>query len=99
MVIRGDQIIAAGVQFPLAEGEGISQELGSRHRSAIGLSQEADGLVLVVSEETGIISVAEHGALTRGLDIESLRTVLVRALGQVKMQDEDQEDARSAKSA
>jgi diadenylate cyclase len=99
VVIRGDQIIAAGVQFPLAEGEGISQELGSRHRSAIGLSQEADGLVLVVSEETGIISVAEHGALTRGLDIESLRTVLVRALGQVKMQDEDQEDARSAKSA
>ncbi|MAG17262.1 MAG: TIGR00159 family protein [Phycisphaerae bacterium] len=99
VVVRGDQIIAAGVQFPLADGEGISQELGSRHRSAIGLSQEADGLILVVSEETGIISVAEHGALTRGLDIESLRTVLVRALGQVKMQDEDQEDARSAKSA
>lgn len=98
VVVRGDQIIAAGVQFPLADGEGISQELGSRHRSAIGLSQEADGLILVVSEETGIISVAEHGALTRGLDIESLRTVLVRALGQVKMQDEDQEDARSAKS-
>ena len=93
VVVRGDQIIAAGVQFPLADGEGISQELGSRHRSAIGLSQEADGLILVVSEETGIISVAEHGALTRGLDIESLRTVLVRALGQVKMQDEDQEDA------
>lgn len=99
VVVRGDRIIAAGVQFPLADGEGISQELGSRHRSAIGLSQEADGLILVVSEETGIISVAEHGALTRGLDIESLRTVLVRALGQVKMQDEDQEDARSAKSA
>lgn len=99
VVVRGDRIIAAGVQFPLADGEGISQELGSRHRSAIGLSQEADGLILVVSEETGIISVAEHGALTRGLDIESLRTVLVRALGQVKMQDEDQEDARSTKSA
>ena len=99
VVVRGDRIIAAGVQFPLADGEGISQELGSRHRSAIGLSQEADGLILVVSEETGIISVAEHGALTRGLDIESLRTVLVRALGQGKMQDEDQEDARSAKSA
>lgn len=80
VVIRGDRIIAAGVQFPLAEGEDIPQELGSRHRAAIGLSQEADALVLVVSEETGTISVAERGELTRGLTLDELRPILTRGL-------------------
>ena len=60
-VIRGDRIVAAGVQFPLADGDNLPQELGSRHRAAIGLSQEADALILIVSEETGRISIAEHG--------------------------------------
>jgi diadenylate cyclase len=63
VVIRGDRVLAAGVQFPLAEGDDLSQELGSRHRAAVGLSQEADCLVLVISEETGAISLAERGHL------------------------------------
>ncbi|MEX0655721.1 MAG: diadenylate cyclase CdaA [Phycisphaeraceae bacterium] len=83
VVIRGDRVVAAGVQFPLAEGEGIPQELGSRHRAAWGLSQEADALVLVVSEETGTISVAERGELTRGLTPEELRPILIRGLGSI----------------
>jgi len=85
VIIRGDKVVAAGVQFPLAEGEHLPQELGSRHRAAIGLSQESDALILVVSEETGTISLAERGSLERPLKIERLRTLLIRGLGQVKL--------------
>jgi diadenylate cyclase len=81
VVIRGDRVVAAGVQFPLAEGDNIPQELGSRHRAAIGLSQEADALVLVVSEETGTISIAERGELRRGLTADELRPILARNVG------------------
>lgn len=94
VVIRGDRIVAAGVQFPLAEGEQISSDLGSRHRAAIGLSQEADALIIVVSEETGTISLAERGSLTRGLTGDTLRGTLVTGLGQTNIEkaDERRED-------
>jgi diadenylate cyclase len=85
VVIQGDRIIAAGVQFPLADGEGFSSELGSRHRAAIGLSQECDALIIVVSEETGTISVAERGQLIRSLTLDRLRSHLTRGLGQVEL--------------
>ncbi|MDX1682378.1 MAG: diadenylate cyclase CdaA [Phycisphaeraceae bacterium] len=85
VIIRGDRVIAAGVQFPLAEGEQLPQELGSRHRAALGLSQESDALVLVVSEETGTISLAQRGTLRRELDIDELRTMLVRGLDEVQV--------------
>lgn len=80
VVIRGDKLVAAGVQFPLADGADISQELGSRHRAAVGLSQEADCLVLVVSEETGAVSLAERGNLLRKLSVDGLRAMLRRGL-------------------
>jgi diadenylate cyclase len=80
VVLRGDRIVAAGVQFPLAEGDSVDQELGSRHRAAIGLSNEVDALILVVSEESGIISVAERGRLTRGLSIDDLRRTLSKGM-------------------
>lgn len=86
VVIRGDRLVAAGVQFPLAEGNDVSQELGSRHRAAIGLSQETDALIVVVSEETGTISVAERGELTRGLEPDQLRRILTRGLGSVQLE-------------
>jgi diadenylate cyclase len=95
VVIRDGRLVAAGVQFPLADSERIPQELGSRHRAAIGLSQEADVLVLVVSEETGTISLAERGELTRGLSIEELRPILTRGLGSVAMT-VNEEDALAA---
>lgn len=81
VVIREDRAVAAGVQFPLAEGEGLPADLGSRHRAAIGLSQDSDAFVLVVSEETGVISVAEQGRLTRNFTLDTLRPVLNAALG------------------
>lgn len=85
VVIRGDRVVAAGVQFPLAEGDDMAQELGSRHRAAVGLSNEADALVIVVSEETGTISVAERGRLTRGISVSDLRRVLSEGLTKVDM--------------
>lgn len=93
VVIQGDRVVSAGVQFPLAEGEQYSSELGSRHRAAIGLSQEVDALIVVVSEETGTISVAERGTLRRNLDVDELRSTLVRGLGQdnvqIRVEDDD----------
>jgi len=80
VVIRQGKIAAAGVQFPLYEGDDISTELGSRHRAALGISQEADCLVVVVSEETGMISLAERGQLIRKLSPEALRAMLMRGL-------------------
>lgn len=83
VVIRSGKISAAGVQFPLAEGESgeIAPELGARHRAALGLSQETDAVIVVVSEETGGISVAENGRLVRNLTVEGLESLLISALG------------------
>jgi len=80
VVIRDDRIRAAGVQLPLAEGDQISSELGSRHRAAIGLSNESDATVIVVSEETGIISIAERGQLTRNLTVDEMSRLLKHAI-------------------
>jgi len=76
MIIRGNRIAAAGCFLPLTENSSISKELGTRHRSGLGLSEETDALVIIVSEETGIISLAEGGSLKRFLDEKSLQQVL-----------------------
>jgi diadenylate cyclase len=76
VIISQGRIAAAAVQFPLADSDEVSIALGSRHRAAIGLSQESDALVLVVSEETGIISVIQSGNMQRNLTPESLRQIL-----------------------
>ena len=82
VVIRSGKLSAAGVQFPLAEGESgeIAPELGARHRAALGLSQETDALIVIVSEETGGISVAENGRLVRNLTVEGLESLLISGL-------------------
>lgn len=73
MVIQHNRIVAASCVFPLTESSDLSAELGTRHRAAIGLSEESDALVLVVSEETGTISVALNGTLHRNLDRDKLQ--------------------------
>lgn len=75
-VIRGKRVIAAGCLLPLTENRSLSSELGTRHRAAIGLSEQCDALVLVVSEETGIVSMAENGRLHRRVDPDELRESL-----------------------
>lgn len=76
VVIRGTRVMAGACILTLTEGRGISRELGTRHRAAIGVSETTDAIVLIVSEETGIISMARGGRLTRHLDAASLREVL-----------------------
>ena len=80
VIIHQQRIIAAGCQFPLAESGEVDRSLGSRHRAAIGMSQEADAVVIVVSEETGTVSVAVRGRLRRALQADTLRSTLVREL-------------------
>ena len=75
-VIRGTRIVAAGCFLPLTEENSISKQLGTRHRAAIGVTENTDALSLVVSEETGTMSMARGGKLTRHLDAEAIRTVL-----------------------
>jgi diadenylate cyclase len=81
VVVSGGRVMYAGVQFPLAESGELEKELGSRHRAAVGMSQESDAVVLVVSEETGDVSIAERGLLIRKLTPEGLRGLLSELLG------------------
>lgn len=77
VIIRGDRIVSAAcVLTTLSENNSISRDLGTRHRAALGVSESTDALVLIVSEETGIISVARDGKLTRHLDAEAIRKLL-----------------------
>ncbi len=80
MIIKKDRIWAAGCFLPLSQNFEISRELGTRHRAALGLSEVSDAVVVVVSEETGKISVVEDGQMLRGLSIEELKSRLISAL-------------------
>ncbi|RPI59381.1 MAG: diadenylate cyclase [Planctomycetaceae bacterium] len=80
VVIRNGRLAGAGCQFPLAESEDVDPSLGSRHRAALGLAQESDAVVLVVSEETGRVSLAYEGHLYLGLELEHLREMLLGIL-------------------
>lgn len=80
VVIRGQKIFAAGCILPLTKQEDIHKDLGTRHRAAIGMSENSDALVIVVSEETGTISMAIEGQLRRNYDAMSLKNELVKLL-------------------
>lgn len=80
MVIRADRIVSAGCILPLTTNTDLSSQLGTRHRAAIGMSEVSDAVVVVVSEETGIISVAENGKIERNFNQISLREYLNEAL-------------------
>lgn len=77
VVIRGGRIMAAACILTLSEGKGISRELGTRHRAALGVTETTDAISLIVSEETGTISVARNGRLTRHLDRAALEDLLL----------------------
>jgi diadenylate cyclase len=80
VVISGSRIMAAGCVFPLSQKVELHKTLGTRHRAAVGMSEETDAVVIVVSEETGTISVCFRGRLSRGLDGERLKRFLVALL-------------------
>jgi diadenylate cyclase len=72
LIIRGDKLHAAGCVLPLSENKTISKALGTRHRAGIGITENSDALVFIVSEETGIVSMAEDGKLDRFLDVKTV---------------------------
>lgn len=76
VIIRGNEVAAATCYLPLSENMTISKDLGTRHRAAIGVSETTDSLTIVVSEETGRVSVTQNGKITRVPDQESLRRIL-----------------------
>lgn len=80
VVVHRGRIQAAGCQFPLTESEQSDRTLGSRHRAGIGMSEEAEAVVVIVSEETGTVSAAIRGRLIRGLTPDALRELLRREL-------------------
>ena len=77
VIIKEDIIKAAGCFLPLTENTSLSKELGTRHRAALGISEKSDCLAIIVSEETGAISIAENGSIARYLDTKTLRQILM----------------------
>lgn len=82
VIIRGSKIVTAGCLLPLTANNNLSRDLGTRHRAAIGLSEVTDAVIIVVSEETGKISIALNGSLTRNLSGESLEKALKKIMSQ-----------------
>ena len=76
IIVRGDRIVAATCYLPLSDNMTLSKALGTRHRAAVGISEVSDSLTIVVSEETGSVSVAKNGRLLRNLNQEQLKEQL-----------------------
>ena len=80
VIIRNDKIYTAGCLLPLTSNTNLSRELGTRHRAALGMSEVSDAMIIIVSEETGKISIASNGNLTRNLNGETLANAIERAI-------------------
>ena len=79
VIVRGNRVVAATCYLPLSDNMELSKQLGTRHRAGVGISEATDSLTIIVSEETGQVSVAQGGELSRGLNSKQLREVLVAA--------------------
>jgi diadenylate cyclase len=86
LILRNDRILAAACIFPVSQREDLDRNLGLRHRAALGLSEESDAVTLVVSEETGIVSICHRGKIERNFDPESLKL----RLGELFLQEHDE---------
>ena len=87
MIIRGDRIYAAGCVLPLTENKDLNKNLGTRHRAGIGITENSDAISIIVSEETGVISFAMDGKLTRFLDVKAVEKLLLSLYIQNKDED------------
>ncbi|MDL2310453.1 diadenylate cyclase CdaA [Peptostreptococcaceae bacterium OttesenSCG-928-C18] len=95
VVIREDIIKAASCFLPLSENQSISRELGTRHRAALGISEKSDSLSVIVSEESGTISIAERGAIQRYIDEETLESILMKFYSAKLENDEEVSDGKN----
>ena len=89
VIVRSGRIVGAGCMLPMSGNVNISRELGMRHRAGIGASEQSDGVVAIVSEETGSISVAVGGMLKRHLSPETLERILRNELMPQEQEDEE----------
>ena len=80
MIIQGDRITCARAVFPISENTKVIKRLGTRHRAALGIAEESDAIALVVSEETGRLSIAMDGELNYNLDSDQFRMLLMDGL-------------------
>lgn len=76
-IVHGGRVIAVSCLFPLSQSQKLAKTLGTRHRAALGLSEETDALVIVASEETGVVTIMSQGRVTRDIDAEHLRQSLM----------------------
>ncbi len=81
VIVEKNRIVAAGCILPLSQNPRLGRALGTRHRAGLGLSEETDAIIIIVSEETGLISIAREGKLKRKLDINMLRNDLIAMIG------------------
>lgn len=77
VIVRGDRLYAAGCVLPLTENKNLDKELGTRHRAGIGITEHSDAITIIVSEETGVISMAKDGIITRYLDTKTIEKTLL----------------------
>ncbi len=94
-IIRGSIVVAAGCVLPLTENKSLSSELGTRHRAGIGITENSDALSLIVSEESGIISMAVDGKLTRFLDVKAVEKTLLNLYFNPQLEDEKKNPFRN----
>ncbi len=92
-IIRQGRIVAANCLLPLSENIEMTRGMGTRHRAALGLAEESDALTVVISEETGQISVTLNGEFIRDLDYERLRSILRKSVSQARINEETDESA------
>jgi diadenylate cyclase len=86
-IVRGDRVYAAGCVLPLTQSKTLSKDLGTRHRAGIGITENSDAIAIIVSEETGIISIAVDGKLSRFLDLKTVeKTLLNIYLSQINVE-------------
>jgi diadenylate cyclase len=93
LIVANDRIIAAGCIFPLTQREDLDRNLGLRHRAGLGLTEESDAIAIVVSEETGQVSICHNGIIERNLNVEKFRNQLSHLLLQEKYDDLPETDA------
>ena len=109
MILKNNRIVAAGCFLPLSNNPNLSSELGTRHRAGLGMSEMSDAVIIIVSEETGIISKAHDGVLSRYIDRKALRGILnelyaspetaskkIRSIGSVFRRKERQDDEKDS---
>jgi diadenylate cyclase len=98
VIIQRERIAAASVFLPLTKNPGISRELGTRHRAAIGVTEGSDAISVVVSEETGLITFVENGAMKRNLDTTQLRALLLGAM-EIPVVEHKREETKTMKES